>query len=98
MELSLERFGELVAAAVEHLPQPLQPYLDRFEFDVSETPPAGEPELCVARESGPRGFERITVYKAPFEVADSETQLRDWLREALLEEITGEPADEESRG
>lgn len=93
MELSLERFGELVAAAVAELPRPLQPYLERFEFDVSEAPPDDEPDLGVARESGLRGFERITVYKAPFETAESEPELSEWLRSALLEEITGEPAD-----
>lgn len=50
MELALERFAELVAAVVAELPEALQPHLDRFEFDVSEAPPADEPDLGVARD------------------------------------------------
>lgn len=93
MELALERFAELVAAVVAELPEALQPHLDRFEFDVSEAPPADEPDLGVARDevhAGP-GFVRVTVYKAPFEAAGSEAELREWLREALLEEVTSPP-------
>jgi predicted Zn-dependent protease with MMP-like domain len=94
MELSLERFGEVVSAVVAELPEPLQPYLDRFEFDVSESPPPDEPDLGVARDdvhAGP-GFVRVTVYKAPFEAAESESELREWLREVLLEEVTTPPS------
>lgn len=104
MELSLERFGEEVAAVVASLPEPLQPFLDRFEFDVSETPPADDPDLGVTHERlevaastrwGSRGIVRITVYKAPFERAEDEAVLRDWLREAILEELTGGPDSED---
>lgn len=104
MELTLERFADLVSEVVAELPAALQPYLERFEFDVSDAPPADDPDLGIAREVLPVApgtrwggtvISRITVYKAPFERAGSEGQLRDWLRAAVLDEITGGPDDEQ---
>jgi predicted Zn-dependent protease with MMP-like domain len=98
IEMSRDRFEELVAAALDDVPGELAELIDNCVVLVEDEPPADDPQLLGVYDGTPlterdQGYtmalpDRITIFRNPLlEMCDDEEELVDEVRITVVHEI-----------